>query len=865
MTVRRILTGCLLIGFSCASALAQRGPEPASSQAQVTRADPEVCTDLSGRYRLPCPGQPKPQPSSPSASAGAIETPANRALSPANATPVPIGSGSSSAYDPPRIAADRGQGVPPGPALKNVPSDLVHEQVDLWTSPLRLRLHDVQWLAPLMGATAIFMASDRDIERKLPTSASLIKRSNSASTYGAAAFAGLTGGAYLLGRMTSNDRLTDTALWSGEAAANTFAITYAIKSMARRSRPDENGGAGRFGSGGSSFPSEHAAAAWSIATVVAHQYPGPLTQLLAYGGATGITAARVLARKHFASDVFVGSVLGWAVGREVYRSQSRTWDQERFGTFERAPRAEGPRDPDNMGSSYVPLDSWAYPAIERLVALGYIRGAFLGLRPWTRMECARLLTDAADRIHADTGVSREALALYDSLAAEFALEGERQNGASNVSATLESVYTRVTGISGTPLRDSFHFGQTIINDYGRPYGEGFNSIMGVTSHAEAGPLVFYVRAEYQHAASAPQYSSTVRQAVAETDPVPAGFAAGIVDQGRLLDAYVALNISNNQISFGKQSVWWGPGTGGAMLFSNNAEPFYMLRWTQGHPFKLPGPLGIFGTMRTDFFIGRLAGHLYPNQPYIDAQKITMQPTENLELGFSKLSVFGGGGIPLGWRNFWKSVASAGDHKGQTAAQDPGDRRAGFDFRYRIPKLRKWLTVYSDSFADDEPSPLSAPRRSAFNPGIYLTQVPGIPKLDFRAEYAATDVNVGADVNGEFFYTNSVYRDSHTNKGNLLGSWVGREGKGLQAWSTYWFSPRNTIQVGYRNLHVAKDFVGGGTLNDLTTRADWLLRGNLGLSASVQYEWWKYPLLATDKQSNITASMQVTYWLRHTVK
>jgi hypothetical protein len=41
-----------------------------------------------------------------------------------------------------------------------------------------------------------------------------------------------------------------------------------------------------------------------------------------------------------------------------------------------------------VGTPYVELDSWIYPAIERLAALGYIHSQFLGMRPWTRLECA---------------------------------------------------------------------------------------------------------------------------------------------------------------------------------------------------------------------------------------------------------------------------------------------------------------------------------------------------------------------------------------------------------------------------------------------------------------------------------------------
>ena len=55
------------------------------------------------------------------------------------------------------------------------------------------------------------------------------------------------------------------------------------------------------------------------------------------------------------------------------------------------------RNPANMASTYVPLDSWVYPDIDRLAALGYVQTDFAGQRPWTRMECARLVTEAGER------------------------------------------------------------------------------------------------------------------------------------------------------------------------------------------------------------------------------------------------------------------------------------------------------------------------------------------------------------------------------------------------------------------------------------------------------------------------------------
>ena len=75
-------------------------------------------------------------------------------------------------------------------------------------------------------------------------------------------------------------------------------------------------------------------------------------------------------------------------------------------------------DTGKLGSPYVPLDSWIYPALERLAALGYIDTAVMGLRPWTRLECARLVSEASDR-QVDTGDSQVANFL-ESLSRDFA-------------------------------------------------------------------------------------------------------------------------------------------------------------------------------------------------------------------------------------------------------------------------------------------------------------------------------------------------------------------------------------------------------------------------------------------------------------
>lgn len=513
-----------------------------------------------------------------------------------------------------------------------------------------------------------------------------------------------------------------------------------------------------------------------------------------------------------------------------------------------------------MGSPYVPLDTWVYPALDRLAALGYVQSGIAGLRPWTRMECARLVQEAAAALGEDN--SSEASRIYRALAQEFLAEMSRLDGASNRGARLESVYTRVTGISGAPLTDGYHFGQTVINDYGRPYAEGTNNVTGASASAMAGPLAFYFRGEYQHGAAVPAYPDGVRAAIATMDdnPVQPAAASAAINRFRLLDTYVAFTVRNTQISVGKQSLWWGPGRGGPLLLSDNAEPMYMARITRTAPFTLPSIFSRLGPVRTEFFFAKMSGHRFPARPFMHGQKVSFKPTPNLEFGFSRTTVFAGAGHPLTFASFWRSFISVGGSYAPGSAQDVGDRRGGFDFTYRVPGLRNWLTLYSDSLVDDDPSPLASLHRAAMAPGIYMPQIPGLPKLDFRAEAVYTDVPADRSVGGKFIYWNGGYHDSHTNQDNLLGAWIGREARGLQLWSTYWFSPRNTLQVSYRTATVSKDFVpGGGKLKDIAARADVQLRPDLSLTGSFQYEHWEFPLLSTAAQRNATVSVQVTFW------
>src|SRR5580692_10617254 len=268
------------------------------------------------------------------------------------------------------------------PFLKHI----VGDQKEFWTSPARFRTKDLKWILPAVGITAAFIASDSWWSRQV--NPSHVQTSLNISDYGTYSLIGLGGASFLLGSMTHDDHLQETGLLSAEAAINATGVTYLFKEITQRQRPLQGNGNGDFFTGGSSFFSEHSAIAWSIASVWAHEYPGWLSQMAAYGLASTITITRVTAQQHFPADVVVGSALGWYFGRQVYRAHH---DPEvggsGWGSLLPDTTGEETRNPDNMASPYVLLDSWIYPALERLIAMGYIRSNILGMRPWTRIAC----------------------------------------------------------------------------------------------------------------------------------------------------------------------------------------------------------------------------------------------------------------------------------------------------------------------------------------------------------------------------------------------------------------------------------------------------------------------------------------------
>ncbi|MGA2898031.1 MAG: capsule assembly Wzi family protein [Acidobacteriaceae bacterium] len=555
----------------------------------------------------------------------------------------------------------------------------------------------------------------------------------------------------------------------------------------------------------------------------------------------------------------------------------------------------GPAPADNQsdacessvaGSPYIPVDSWVYPAVWRLYSLGFVDTVYLGMRPWTRSSVNNMLDEVGSRIEDyDAGpATNEAARIYTALTRELRFNPQASCQAPEDKLRMESIYSVARGISGTPLRDSYHLGSTIINDYGRPYQGGFNNYTGVSGYASAGRFLLHMRGEFHAAPSAAGYSNALAQTLSGIDQIPflnpatglpynqptipLGPIAAATD-ARFIEAYASCRLLNHEISFGKQDDWLGPGLGGGMAYSNNAENIYSFRINRTEPLFIPLLSYLTGPFRYEFLVGSLKGHTYPNDPWVHVEKISFRPTENLEFGFERTVIWGGKGHePINLHSFLRSFfsLSAPTPAVKLTSADPGARFGAFDFSYRLPFVRNWLTLYSDSEVHDDVSPIDAPRRASWRPGIYLSHVPGIPRLDLRAEAVSTDPPITNSNGGLFMYYEGIQKQGYTNQGQLFGDWIGREDKGGQGWITYHLSGNEWFQIGVRNQKAAKDFIPGGTtLNDISFQIVKRIGKDFEINGNFAYERWKAPIYLSGQQTVTTTTIQLTWFPERNIR
>ena len=199
--------------------------------------------------------------------------------------------------------------------------NILLDQEDIFTSPFHINRQNAKWWLLFGATTGGLIAADHHIADLFENSHGQIRWGGRISNIGASyTLIPLVAGYYGYGVLRDRAKAREIGVLGTESLLDGLIVVGVLKELTRRNRPDEKD-PGDFWGGGTSFPSGHAIQMWSIASLVAHEYRHtPIVQVTAYSLASIVSASRIAAQKHFASDVVTGGVMGWFIGRYVYQT-----------------------------------------------------------------------------------------------------------------------------------------------------------------------------------------------------------------------------------------------------------------------------------------------------------------------------------------------------------------------------------------------------------------------------------------------------------------------------------------------------------------------------------------------------------------
>ena len=138
------------------------------------------------------------------------------------------------------------------------------------------------------------------------------------------------------------------------------------------------------------------------------------------------------------------------------------------------------------------------------------------------------------------------------------------------------------------------------------------------------------------------------------------------------ESYIAVALGDYSISLGSKKNWWGPGWGGSLILSTNANPIsgISIERNFSDPFESK-LLHWIGPWDLSLLLGELEHSRTRSDALFFGMRIGSRPLTNLEIGFSKTSLFCGENRPCGFSSFNDMLLDK---------TDSGYNLSGFDFR-----------------------------------------------------------------------------------------------------------------------------------------------------------------------------------------
>jgi hypothetical protein len=398
-------------------------------------------------------------------------------------------------------------------------------------------------------------------------------------------------------------------------------------------------------------------------------------------------------------------------------------------------------------SPAIPLDSWIYPALDKLAGMSLVDTALQGDRPFSRAEAARQTIEVieAGRDRILPPVARELVAR---LKTEFRQEiQEQRNGPEKAGSYFKPIREMQFDYVLRDGADSLYPGTNarqfslITNHDGLDYSENHNLEVTLAGDARLGR---WLLAEWRPLLRAQEDGNT-----------------GI----RLRGGSLTLGLGPVDLSVGRQSLWWGQGRNGSLVLTNNADPLDMIRLTNPTPVILPWVFKYLGPFRFDLFVARLDDDRVVEEPYFGGMRLGLKPTSWLELGLCRTVMFGGKGRPgIDFDDFLTIIGG----ENLSGDEDTSNSVAAIDARVKLPFL--WnAELYGELGGEDQADfagfiPFFS--KKAYLAGLYLPQIEPSGRLSLRLEYADTSLD------SNIWFRHGLYTSGYTYQQKIMGHAMG---------------------------------------------------------------------------------------------
>lgn len=411
---------------------------------------------------------------------------------------------------------------------------------------------------------------------------------------------------------------------------------------------------------------------------------------------------------------------------------------------------------ENRMSANIPLSSNVYDQLEKLDGLGYIQSMRTGAKPYTRMQAAGWIKEAADQVNAN-----DAQYIHAMLA-------ELQKEFRNELAVLDG---------GTAA-----YGFTL-----REWSAGFAKYDGdilSQKKTKSSYQPFAVNSDGYRLSDDGNFTAAIRFEGKVAPSLVVGLTArgdsDLEDHLTLPSAYVKTHINNLEIQLGKDAFWWGQGSRGSLLLTNNSHARNTVKLSTVKPLETGGIFKFLGEVSVVGFYSKLEEHrdYEQKQPNFSGLRFDFVPSDNFTFGIARTDIARG---LRGSDLFDFLIGKNADNK----ADEKWNSIAGLDFRWRLKGLGG-AQVYGELYGEDQAgSLLPLPSKNAHLLGVYLPRLSASGDWDAQLEWADTNAA---------WYKHGKFNDGYTYKGNIMGDAMGNNASRYYGKLTHYLNGATQISL-----------------------------------------------------------------------